>query len=127
VNETSEREVLKLYCLERALVALLIAAHEVGVDKLVEVVSLPSFLFLQALALQYYVRNRNVSLSGLVGYQLKLPVDFFFESIQDDFDIHDYVLFAASRDCPLSLRLGIPVEMRKSSRTALRSPMSRFL
>jgi len=87
VNETSERKVLKLYCLERALVALLIAAHEVGVDKLAEVVSLPGFLLLQALALQYYVRNRNVSLSGLVGYQLKLPLDFFFERIQDYCDI----------------------------------------
>ena len=43
MNETSERKVLKLYCLERALVALLIAAHEVGVDNLVEAISLPSF------------------------------------------------------------------------------------
>jgi hypothetical protein len=77
VKETSEREVLKLYCLEGALVALLIAAHEVGVDNLVEVVPVPTFLLLQALALQYYVRNRNVSLNGLVGYQLKSLVDFF--------------------------------------------------
>jgi hypothetical protein len=43
MNGTSEGEVLKLYCLERALVALLIAAYEVGVDNLVAVVSLPSF------------------------------------------------------------------------------------
>ena len=44
-----------------------------------------------------------MTLSGLVGYQLKLIVDFFFEGIQDEFDIYDYVLFAALRDLSLEL------------------------
>jgi hypothetical protein len=73
-------------------VALLIAGHEVGVDNLVELVS-SKFLLLQTLALQYYVRDRNVSLSGLVGFQLKLPVDFFFESISDDFDTVSMIMY----------------------------------
>ena len=44
-----------------------------------------------------------MSVSGLVGYQLKFPIDFFFESIQDDFDIYDYVPFAALRDLSFEL------------------------
>jgi hypothetical protein len=58
---------------------------------------------------------------------LKSPLDFSFENGQDVFDANDYLPFAAVTDCPLSSRLhqlGIPAEMTKSSRTALRSPMA---